>query len=216
GVSSLLFALPVAAALHGRRPVREELAAAAVVTVGLIGLVLVVPPPTTEPTLSTPGALVLLGIAAFTALLAGGVARAAAPPWRAGLLATGAGVLYGATATLTRVLVDGAWEPWFLLAVPPPAVLALAMLQRAYAIGHFAVAFTALQLSDPLTAIAFGAVLLGEPLPTGVTEATIAAAAAALTAGGTVALARTTPLTQRRSEEHTSELQSRENLVCRL
>ncbi|MEV4082527.1 hypothetical protein AB0J43_19860, partial [Nonomuraea fuscirosea] len=43
GVASLLFALPLAAALHGRRPARNELAAAGVVAIGLIGLVLLVP-----------------------------------------------------------------------------------------------------------------------------------------------------------------------------
>lgn len=106
----------------------------------------------------------------------------------------GAGVLYGATATLTRVLVDGDGEFWFLLAVPIPALIALALLQRAYAVGHFGVAFAALQVSDPLTAVVFGALLLGEPLPTGVAAVLTALAAAALTAAGTVSLARTTPM----------------------
>ncbi|MFC7644375.1 hypothetical protein ACFQX6_29480 [Streptosporangium lutulentum] len=116
---------------------------------------------------------------------------------RAGLLAMAAGVLYGATATLTRVLVDGSWEPWFLLAVPMPALIALALLQRAYAVGHFGVSFAALQVADPLTAVAFGALLLGEPLPTGTASTLTALAAAALIAAGTVALARTSPMTPR-------------------
>ncbi|MET8332492.1 DMT family transporter [Streptosporangium canum] len=194
GVASLLFALPCAAALRRRRPQPGELAAAAVIAIGLIGLVLVVPEHTGEPRLGTGGAVALLAGAATAALALWAAALQAPPARRAGLLAMAAGVLYGATATLTRVLVDGDWEPWFLLAVPLPALIALALLQRAYAVGHFGVAFAALQVADPLTAVAFGALLLGEPLPTGAASTLTALAAGALTAAGTVALARTTPM----------------------
>ncbi|MFI6881857.1 DMT family transporter [Streptosporangium canum] len=194
GVASLLFALPCAAALRRRRPQPGELAAAAVIAIGLIGLVLVVPEHTGEPRLGTGGAVALLAGAATAALVLWAAALQAPPARRAGLLAMAAGVLYGATATLTRVLVDGDWEPWFLLAVPLPALIALALLQRAYAVGHFGVAFAALQVADPLTAVAFGALLLGEPLPTGAASTLTALAAGALTAAGTVALARTTPM----------------------
>lgn len=194
GVASLLFALPCAAALQRRRPQPGELAAAAVIAIGLIGLVLVVPEHTGEPRLGTGGAVALLAGAATAALALWAAALQAPPARRAGLLAMAAGVLYGATATLTRVLVDGDWEPWFLLAVPLPALIALALLQRAYAVGHFGVAFAALQVADPLTAVAFGALLLGEPLPTGAASTLTALAAGALTAAGTVALARTTPM----------------------
>ncbi|GGS88888.1 hypothetical protein GCM10010156_54180 [Planobispora rosea] len=194
GVASLLFALPCAAALHGRRPRPRELAAASVIAIGLIGLVLVIPEPSGSPYLGTGEAVALLAGAAAAALVMGVAARRASPAARAGLLATGAGVLYGATATLARVLVDGNRELWFLAAAPIPALVALALLQRAYAHGHFGVAFAALQVADPLTAVAFGALLLGEPLPTGAVNTLTALAATALAAAGTVALARTTPL----------------------
>ncbi|MGC5012403.1 DMT family transporter [Streptosporangium sp. DT93] len=194
GVASLLFALPCAAALRRRRPARGELVSAAVIATGLVGLVLVVPVHAGEPRLTTAEAVVLLAAAAAVALALCLTARRASPAARACLLATGAGVLYGATATLTRVLVDGEWEFWFLLAVPMPALIALALLQRAYAVGHFGVAFAALQVADPLTAVAFGALLLGEPLPTGPASMITALVAAALVAAGTAALARTTPM----------------------
>ncbi|WP_436764143.1 DMT family transporter [Streptosporangium sp. V21-05] len=194
GVASLLFALPCAAALQRRGPKPGELASAAVIAVGLVGLVLVVPQHSGKPHLSTGEAVVLLAGAATAALMLWALARRVSPAARACLLAVGAGVLYGATATLTRVLVDGDWQLWFLFAVPMPAVIALALLQRAYAVGHFGVAFAALQVADPLTAVAFGALLLGEPLPTGAASTFTALAAAALTAAGTVALARTTPM----------------------
>ncbi|MGN9838757.1 DMT family transporter [Nonomuraea sp. H19] len=193
GVASLLFALPIAATLHGRKPARKELGAAAVVAAGLIVLVLFVPESTGPTYLSPDGVLTLLGVAGVAAVLLWAGSKAATPAGRAALLATSSGVLYGATATLMRVLVDGAWNWWYLLALPVPALLALMMLQRAYAVGHFGVSFASLQIADPLTAVAFGALLLGEPLPTGIAPI----AAAALTAVGTVALARTSPLEAR-------------------
>lgn len=193
GVASLLFALPLAAALHGRKPSRRELAAAAVVAAGLIVLVLLVPESAGPTVLAPDGVLMLLGVAGVAAVLLWAGSKAASAAGRAALLATSSGVLYGATATLVRVLVDGTWNWWYLLALPVPALLALVMLQRAYAVGHFGVSFASLQIADPLTAVAFGALLLGEPLPSGIAPI----AAAALTAAGTVALARTSPLEAR-------------------
>ncbi|MEV4020283.1 DMT family transporter [Nonomuraea angiospora] len=193
GVASLLFALPLAAALHGRKPSPKELAAAGVVAAGLVGLVLLVPDSQGPTYLSPNGVLTLLGVAGVAAVLLWAASRAASPAGRAALLATSSGVLYGATATLMRVLLDGTWNWWYVLALPVPLLLALVMLQRAYAVGHFGVSFASLQIADPLTAVAFGALLLGEPVPTGI----LPVAAALLTAAGTVALARTSPLESR-------------------
>ncbi|GAA3604392.1 hypothetical protein GCM10022419_106400 [Nonomuraea rosea] len=193
GVAGLLFALPSAAALHGRRPSRKELSAAGVVAAGLVGLVLLVPVSQTPTHLEPGGVLTLLGVAGTASVLLWAGSQVASPAGRAALLATSAGVLYGATATLLRVLVDGAWNWWCLLALPLPALLALMMLQRAYAVGHFGVSFASLQIADPLTAVAFGALLLGEPLPTGI----LPIAAASLAAADTVALARASPLAAR-------------------
>ncbi|MFI7134275.1 DMT family transporter [Nonomuraea sp. NPDC050153] len=193
GVASLLFALPIAAALHGRKPSPKELAAAGVVAAGLIGIVLLVPNAQGPTYLGPDGVLTLLGVAGVAAVLLWAASKAASPAGRAALLATSSGVLYGATATLMRVLLDGTWNWWYVLALPVPLLLALVMLQRAYAVGHFGVSFASLQIADPLTAVAFGALLLDEPLPTGI----VPIAAALLTAAGTVALARTSPLESR-------------------
>ncbi|MET7333013.1 DMT family transporter [Nonomuraea sp. NPDC005650] len=193
GVASLLFALPIAATLHGRKPSPKELAAAGVVAAGLVGIVLLVPNSQGPTYLGPDGVLTLLGVAGVAAVLLWAASRAASPAGRAALLATSSGVLYGATATLMRVLLDGTWNWWYVLALPVPLLLALVMLQRAYAVGHFGVSFASLQIADPLTAVAFGALLLNEPLPTGI----VPVAAALLTAAGTVALARTSPLESR-------------------
>ncbi len=195
GVASMLFALPIAAGLHARTITRGELAAAGAVSAGLLGLVLLVPEPAGAPRLSDAGAAGLLLGAAAVALVCRLVSATAAPVLRSGLMAAGAGVLYGATATLIRVTVaEGFARPWLLLAVAPPALAALAMLQGAYAAGHFPVAFASVQMADPLTAVACGALLLGEPLPQGGTAAVLAVAAAAVAAAGTAFLARSSPL----------------------
>lgn len=193
GVASLLFALPIAGALHKRKPSRRELAAAALVAIGLIGLVMLVPTHQGPTYLSPQGAATLLAVSGVAAVLLWAGSKVASAAGKAALLATSAGVLYGATATLMRVLVDGTWNWWYVLALPLPALLALMLLQRAYSVGHFGVSFAALQIADPLTAVAFGALLLGEPLPSGLAPIF----AAALAAVGTVALARTTPLEKR-------------------
>jgi hypothetical protein len=103
--------------------------------------------------------------------------------------------MYGANATLVRVLIeDSHRQLWFALAIPVPMLAALALLQGAYAAGHFPLAYAAAQMTDPLTAVTFGVVLLGERLPEGTGGALAAVAAGALTAAGTLSLARTTPL----------------------
>ncbi|MEV6865079.1 hypothetical protein AB0M44_29240 [Streptosporangium subroseum] len=176
GVASLLFVLPIAAALHGRSPARGELVAACAVSIGLIGLVLLVPPSAQIPTLTGSGAVTMLAGTALAALICFGIARRSAGAGRTVLLAVAAGVMYGATATISRVLVEGTGgNLWLLAVLPVPAVAALMLLQHAYATpahgdtsrerrsreepgtGHFAVAFATLQVTDPLTAVTCGA-----------------------------------------------------------
>jgi len=80
GVASLLFALPLAAALHNRKPSRKELAAAVVVAVGLVGLVLLVPESDGPTYLSPTGVLTLLGVAGVAAVLLWAASQAVSPP----------------------------------------------------------------------------------------------------------------------------------------
>ena len=98
GVAGLLFALPCAAALGRRRPKPTELAAAAVMAIGLIGLVLVIPQHAGDPRLSTGGAVALLAGAATVTLVLWGPAGQAPPAGRAGLLAMAALTASGTAA----------------------------------------------------------------------------------------------------------------------
>ncbi|GAA4585347.1 hypothetical protein GCM10023194_27750 [Planotetraspora phitsanulokensis] len=203
GVASLLFALPIASAMHGRSTGPGELAAACLVSVGLIGLVLLVPPSSQTPQLTNAAAVAMLVATGLAALACFGLAQYSAGAVRSALLALAAGVLYGATATFTHVVVGGTGDNlWLLAALPLPAVAALMLIQRAYAhpprsaggqrgSGHFGVAFATLQVADPLTAVTCGASLLGEPLPD---HAAIAVVFALVAGAGIAVLARTTPL----------------------
>jgi len=191
GVASLLFALPIAAALRGRKVKGRELLGAAAVAAGLLLLIWWVPRPSGEIRLTPAGVGIVLATSAAAALLIGAAARViASPAFRAAALATTAGVLLGATATLVRAVIASDLPWWYPLGAPLLALPALLILQHAYAAGHFGVSFAALLISDPITAVAFGALLLGEPIPAG----PVAVAATALAVFGVIDLARTSPL----------------------
>lgn len=200
GAASLLFAMPIAAVMHGRRARAGELAAAAAVGAGLIVLVLRVPEQSGPPRLSDVQALWLLAGAAAAAAVCWAGARRAAPAVRAALAAGAAGALFAVTSTLARVVAEAAGRDpshllhWFALAAFVPAVLGLVLLQNAYSSGRFGLAFAAVQISDPLAAVAIGGLLLGDPLPSG--SPLVALAAAALICAGITTLARTSPETR--------------------
>ncbi len=191
GVASLLFALPIAAALRGRKVRGRELLGAAAVAAGLLLLIWWVPRPSGQIRLTPAGVGIVLATAAALTLLVGAIARVvASSAFRAAALATIAGVLLGTTATLVRAVIASDLPWWYPLGAPLLALPALFILQRAYAAGHFGVSFASLLISDPITAVAFGALLLGEPIPAG----PVTVVAAALAVCGVIVLARTSPL----------------------
>ncbi|MBP2702761.1 DMT family transporter [Microbispora sp. RL4-1S] len=198
-VASLLFAVPIAAMLHHRRPARSELAAAAAVTAGLIALVLLVPPTTAAPHLTSGDALRFLPITALLALLCHLAGKRVSPRARAALLAIASGLMYASAATLNRVIAEGALHDvsrllnWFTLVMPFVAASALVLLQSAYSTGHFGVAYATVQVADPVTAVTVGVLLLHERLPVDPGGLAGALAAAALVVAGTAALGRRSP-----------------------
>lgn len=199
-VTTLVFAVPLAARLYGRRPHRAELAGAAAVTGGLLGLMLVIPVrDPVPPELSTPAALGLLGTVALVVLVCRAAARRAAGAGKALLMAVAAGAVTGTVSTFVRVVGGGLQgDPsrllhWFTLAVPVLLVCAVVLLQQSYAVGRFGVAYAGVQVVDPVTSVLAGVLLLGEPLPTGVGSAVGAAVAAAVLIAGTVTLGRLAP-----------------------
>ncbi|GII76750.1 hypothetical protein Sru01_17320 [Sphaerisporangium rufum] len=199
-VTTLVFAVPLAAVLHGRRPRRAEVLGSIAVSAGLLGLMLLIPPTAKPPELSTPAALAFLGVVAGVALACeiatrrfrGGVSRAL-------LLSIGAGAVTASVSTFVRVVgggLGGDWSRlvhWFTLAIPVLLVCAVVLLQRSYAVGHFGIAYATVQVVDPVTSVLAGAVLLGEPLPSGAGAVLPALLSAAVLIAGTVTLGRLAP-----------------------
>ncbi|MFI9592388.1 DMT family transporter [Nonomuraea sp. NPDC052265] len=198
-VATLVFAVPLAAFMYGRKPYRAEILGSIAVAVGLLWLMLLVPQHNVTPRLSSGAALGFLGVIAAIALASQVLARRFHGPARALLLSVGAGVVTASVSTFVRVVgggLQGEWGRlihWFTLAVPVLLVCAVVLLQRSYAVGYFGIAYAGVQVIDPITSVLAGAILLGEPLPTSPSTAVPALLAGALTIGGTITLGRLTP-----------------------
>ncbi|QVQ54801.1 DMT family transporter [Spiractinospora alimapuensis] len=196
GVSGLVFAIFVAAALNRHRVRWSEIAAGGAVTVGLVGLVSVFPAETRTPEMSPVLATVLslvIGAVAVAVLLG---ASHVPPAPRALLLAAAAGTCLGATSAFARVVASQTLQDfravldWLVV----PAILLAAigglLLQNAYRTGHFSAAYSTLLLTDPVTAATIGIAVLGEQIPQNPLERVGGAAAAVLAVVGTILLTR--------------------------
>lgn len=198
-VATLVFAVPLAAFMYGRKPYKAEIFGSIAVAVGLLWLMLLVPPHHVTPRLSDGAALVFLAVIGVIVLITQLVATRVHGPGRALLLSVGAGVVTASVSTFVRVVgggMEGDWGRlvhWFTLAVPVLLVCAVVLLQRSYAVGYFGIAYAGVQVIDPITSVMAGAILLGEPLPTSPSTAIPALLAGALTIGGTITLGRLAP-----------------------
>ncbi|MEU8108293.1 DMT family transporter [Nonomuraea muscovyensis] len=198
-VATLVFAVPLAAFMYGRRPYRAEILGSVAVAVGLLWLMLLVPSHNVTPRLSDGAALGFVGVIGVIVLVAQLLANRLHGPGRALLLAVAAGATTASVSTFVRV-VGGGLEGdlgrllhWFTLAVPVLLVCAVVLLQRSYAVGYFGIAYAGVQVIDPITSVLAGAILLGEPLPASPSTAVPALLAGALTIGGTITLGRLAP-----------------------
>ncbi|GAA3676183.1 DMT family transporter [Nonomuraea antimicrobica] len=198
-VATLVFAVPLAAFMYGRRPYRAEILGSIAVAVGLLWLMLLVPTHNVTPRLGDAAALGFIAVIGVITLVTQVVAGRVHGASRALLLAVGAGAVTASVSTFVRVVgggMQGDWGRlvhWFSLAVPVLLVCAVVLLQRSYAVGYFGIAYAGVQVVDPITSVLAGAILLGEPLPTSPSTAVPALMAAALTIGGTITLGRLTP-----------------------
>ncbi|MCK2212602.1 hypothetical protein MF672_002125 [Actinomadura sp. ATCC 31491] len=198
-VATLVFAVPLAAFMYGRRPYKAEILGSLAVAVGLLWLMLLVPEHDVTPHLGDGAALGFLAVIGGIVLVTQVAAARMHGPGRAMALSVGAGVVTASVSTFVRVVgggLEGDWGRlvhWFTLAVPVLLVCAVVLLQRSYAVGYFGIAYAGVQVIDPITSVLAGALLLGEPLPTSPGTAVPAVLAAALTIGGTVTLGRLAP-----------------------
>ncbi|MGW9306892.1 DMT family transporter [Saccharomonospora azurea] len=172
GTTGLLFALVVKAVLERRRLRLSQSLGGVAVVVGLVGLLLALPPDMKAPTLSTSTAVLLAVVTLAVSGTAVGVAwSASSRSARAAALAFAAGTTFGVASALIsvighRMLVDlSAIASW-------PTLLAVVLLstgglaqQHAYRMRRFALAFAMLEIADPVSAATVGVLVLGEPLP---------------------------------------------------
>ncbi|MER6947223.1 DMT family transporter [Nonomuraea sp. NPDC000554] len=198
-VATLVFAVPLAALMHGRRPHRGEIFGSIAVAVGLLWLTLLVPEHKVTPHLSNGAAIGFIAVIGVIVLVTQLFANRAGGPTKALLLSVGAGAVTASVSTFVRVVgggMEGDWSRllhWFTLAVPVLLVCAVVLLQHSYAVGYFGIAYAGVQVVDPITSVLAGALLLGEALPTSPSTAIPAVLAGALTIGGTITLGRLAP-----------------------
>ncbi|GAB1822263.1 DMT family transporter [Herbidospora sp. RD11066] len=198
-VATLVFAVPLAAWLHGRRAHRSEYLGSAAVAGGLLWLMLLVPTHNSMPSMSTGEGLGLILVVALIAAASFVSARFFAGPGKAIWMSIGAGAVTATVSTFVRVVganFNGAWGDllhWFALAIPLLLIAAVVLLQKSYEVGYFGIAYATVQIVDPITSITAGTVLLGEPLPTGVGQVVPALIATAILVWGTITLSRLAP-----------------------
>ena len=198
-VTTLVFAVPVAAWLYGRRPHRLEIVGSIAVTVGLLGLVLIVPASNTPPVLSDRAAVGFLATVALIVVACHLIARRLTGAPKAMALAVAAGAVTASVSTFVRVVGGGLHGDlsrllhWFSLAIPVLLVWAVVLLQKSYAVGYFGVAYAVVQVVDPIVSVLAGVLLLGEPVPTGIGNVIPASIAAGVLIAGTVMLGRMAP-----------------------
>ncbi|MGP3911095.1 hypothetical protein [Nonomuraea sp. 10N515B] len=198
-VATLVFAVPLAAFMYGRKPYKAEIFGSIAVAVGLLWLMLLVPHHDVPPRLGAGAALGFIAVIGAIVLVTQVMAGRVHGPGRALLLSVGAGAVTASVSTFVRVVgggMEGDWGRlihWFTLAVPVLLICAVVLLQRSYAVGYFGIAYAGVQVVDPITSVLAGALLLGEPLPTSPSTAIPALLASALTIGGTITLGRLAP-----------------------
>lgn len=198
-VTTLVFAVPVAAWLYGRRPHRLEIVGSIAVTLGLLGLVLIVPTSNVPPVLSDREAVGFLATVALVVVACHLLARRLTGAAKAMALAVAAGAVTASVSTFVRVVGGGMHGDlsrllhWFTVAIPLLLVWAVVLLQKSYAVGYFGVAYAVVQVVDPIVSVLAGVLLLGEPVPTGNGNVIPASIAAGILIAGTVMLGRMAP-----------------------
>jgi hypothetical protein len=173
GVASLLFALPMGAALN-RRPIPAwHRLGAGMVAGGLAALLAILRPGTDRPVLSAPGTAVLVGTTVAGLICCVAVARRTAR-YRPVALATGAGICFGATSALVRVVGNqvlgsgaGALFNWPTIAMVVLAPAGFVVVQHAYRAGDLSVVLSTTTVVDPLIAVGFAVLLLGDTVHAG-------------------------------------------------
>lgn len=156
-VAELPFALPIAAAVGGRRLCRSDWTGIALVSVGLAGVVAVIRP-TDAPIVATGGVWALLfGASALFAATLVFVGMRSGTIGRTTAFGAAAGSTFGLLSVVTKATAAqfehhglaalAHWQPWALAAV---GLVGMTLAQNAYRAGPLAVSLPLLDLGEPV------------------------------------------------------------------
>jgi drug/metabolite transporter (DMT)-like permease len=172
-VSGLLFALPLAALVEGKRMSRAQWLAAVQVVLGLSVFLVIADPSGGRSTMSGLGWVIVfcLTLGPSAVLMACAGPRG---PRRATMLAMATGLVYGLTAALTKAAayrLEGgpahfftSWETYALLVIGLTSVI---LSQSAFQAGPLASSLPVLAVLEPLVGIAIGTLAFEEAIHLG-------------------------------------------------
>jgi drug/metabolite transporter (DMT)-like permease len=196
-VSTIVFALPIARILTGRRIARIEIVGASIVTGGLAVLLTVSKTEQGTADASLRRWLVVGGACVGIAAVLFALARTRDAAHRAGLLGSASGILFGLAAALTKATVDRLddgviallWD-WHLYALIAVSAVAFWLEQVALQTGALSAAVGSSMALDPLSSIPLGILLFDETLHESAWGIVASALALAATIVGLVLLTR--------------------------
>jgi hypothetical protein len=202
GVSALVLALPLGAALAGRTVTRGEWAAAGAVALGLFGILSMAPHHVRPPLVSDASLGIAVGGCAVVVALLALLGSRLPHPAGSVLRAAAAAVLFGMASAMARLLVAG--SSTVVLAAATCAVAAVAgmvLVQTAYRDGGLGAPLATCTLVDPLSAAVLGIVLLGETVRVTPMDAMLGVIGLGLTVAGLTVLSRAAPQVRRPTPE---------------
>jgi drug/metabolite transporter (DMT)-like permease len=196
-VCGLLFALPLGAAWAGRRLRVRDWVAAVLVCAGLAVFLTVASPQPGHDNVRPAVWIMLLASAAGLTLALVALSRGRLPWQRAVLLSAAAGVVYGATAALTKtsshlldrgpILLLAHWQPYALLVA---GIGGMVIAQSAFQAGSLDSSLPTMSVVDPVVSIVIGAVAFGESIAAGPADVLAEVLALVAMSAGVFLLAR--------------------------
>jgi hypothetical protein len=198
GVTGLVFALPLGAALHGSRITGSRWLAAGAVCTGLVWLLTALRVPVHTPTASLGHIAALAAATGAVVLVCAAGGRELPEQARAVVFAFGAGVAFGVTSAVVRLIAVRAGEvgllpallDWPTLLVLAAAGAGMALSQSAYQVGSLSSVLPTVTVVDPVAAVLVGQLALSERVLLSGTGWFVAGAGVAVVVSGAFTLAR--------------------------
>jgi drug/metabolite transporter (DMT)-like permease len=190
GVLALVLALPLGARFGGVRVTRRAWVGAGCVVLGLPAVLAMVPhrADVEQPVVSFPLAAMVVTVAVAVAAVGAAALRRRGHPSSAVLHAGGAALCFGMTSGSVKSLWVGAGGPIAVVVGLAAVPIGIALAQLAYRDGGLGAPLAVQTLADPVTAMAIGILVLGEPLVTSPVRVLIGLTGIAVTVAGVALL----------------------------